>query len=74
MKLVKDRLELEECCAAMSGEDVVGLDLETTGLDPHKAVPRLVQLSTAKEVYVIDLFAVSETEALKRLLAAPRPL
>lgn len=36
--------------------EVVGLDTETTGLDPRSHRPRLVQLAIPGRVYVVDCF------------------
>jgi DNA polymerase-1 len=50
----------------------LGIDTETTGLDPHQDQVRLVQIATAgMPTLVIDLWAVDETHALKTLLASP---
>ena len=37
------------------GEEAIGLDIETTGLDPLLDKIRLVQIATADDTYVIDL-------------------
>lgn len=50
------------------------LDFETTGLCPHVAKPRLLQLCSTDEkiddrrVYVIDFFKLSNTDGLKELI------
>ena len=50
------------------------LDFETTGLDPHIAKPRLLQLCTTDEkvedrcVYVLDLFKIQDITGLKELI------
>jgi DNA polymerase-1 len=50
---------------------VLGLDLETTGLDPHQDRPRLLSLSTERDTYLADLFALPHAlEALRPLFEA----
>jgi DNA polymerase I len=49
---------------------ILGIDTETTGLDPHQDQVRLVQIATAgMPTLVIDLWKVGEIHALKTLLA-----
>ena len=51
----------------------VGLDLETTGLDPLRAEPRLLQLAPADgPVTVIDLFQAGGLDALQDVLSGVR--
>lgn len=44
--------------------EVIGLDIETTGLSPHSAKIRLLQLNTGKRVYVIDAFATTTLDPI----------
>src|SRR5947207_4290058 len=61
---------------------VIGVDTETTDLDPYSARLRLIQLATPDGVRIVDLdsfgngnLAGNEAlSSLKRLLAAPRPI
>jgi DNA polymerase I len=61
---------------------VIGLDTETTDLDPYNARLRLIQLATPDGVRIIDLDSfgygnLAQDEALaplRRLLVAPRPI
>lgn len=48
---------------------VMALDTETTGLDPHTAVVRLLSINTGKGVYVIDAF---QTKTLEPVISALR--
>ena len=41
----------------VEASELVALDLETTGLDPHEAALRLVQVSNGNETYVIDAWS-----------------
>lgn len=51
---------------------ILGIDTETTGLDPHQDQVRLVQIATAgMPTLVIDLWKVDEIHALKTLLTSP---
>jgi DNA polymerase I-like protein with 3'-5' exonuclease and polymerase domains len=61
---------------------VVGLDTETTELDPYTSRLRLIQLATTDRVYIVDFdhFANGDSTKsdalapLRRLLEAPRPI
>jgi len=70
-KLITDITEAKEALDELvARQELVGLDLETTGLFPHEgAKARLLQVS-AKEgpVLVIDLFQVGGLNALKESL------
>src|SRR6187455_2141862 len=83
--VIKTADELRRAIERMSSEPVVGLDTETTDLDPYTSRLRLVQLATPEGVSIIDLDAFSsngdgdlllnpDLEPLRRLLEAPRPI
>jgi len=46
----------ERAVRAVENAGVVALDLETTGLNPHRDRIRLVQISDGEKIFVIDLF------------------
>ena len=81
-KLIKAPNELSEAVESISKASVVGLDTETTDLDPYLARLRLIQLATPDGVYIIDLnhFAdgdLKQSDALaplRRLFTSPRPI
>jgi DNA polymerase-1 len=52
----------------LAGQQFVGLDLETTGLDPHSDQIRLVQLATKEKTFIVDAYQVP-VEALRPVLA-----
>ncbi|MGE0100727.1 MAG: DNA polymerase [Blastocatellales bacterium] len=56
-KLVTTAEELAAELPSLASEPLIGLDTETTGLDPHSARLRLLQLATAERVVIIDCFA-----------------
>ncbi|HKX31205.1 MAG TPA: DNA polymerase [Blastocatellia bacterium] len=68
--------DLSKVMAALRAEPVLGLDTETTGLDPHTSRLRLLQLATPRESFIFDLFRVKpeEIRPVLELLAAPRPI
>ena len=74
--LVTEAQALEACLDDVLRHPVVGLDTETTGLDPFTSDIRLVQLATSDEAYVIDCFAFPALEhpRLRALLEAERPV
>ena len=57
----------------LAAEQLIGIDTETTGLDPHQDSLRLVQISTVNfPVLIFDLFNLTEEgmELLKNILAS----
>jgi DNA polymerase I-like protein with 3'-5' exonuclease and polymerase domains len=81
-QVIKTKEELRRAAELMSSRQAIGLDTETTDLDPYNARLRLIQLATPDCVYIIDLnrFAdgdMKQDEALaplRRLLTSPRPI
>jgi DNA polymerase-1 len=81
-KVIKTADELRAAVEALATQPAIGLDTETTDLDPYTSRLRLIQLAGPDGVCVIDLDAfgnvdLSKHEAmtsLKRLLEAPRPI
>lgn len=84
-KVIKTEDELRKAVDALNVQSAIGLDTETTELDPYTGRLRLVQLAAPDGVSIIDLDAFangsngeqSNNEALlplKRLLEAPRPI
>jgi KaiC/GvpD/RAD55 family RecA-like ATPase len=50
---------LQEAISTLQGAELLGLDIETTGLLPHKGVVRLVQVSDGERTYVVDAWRVN---------------
>jgi DNA polymerase I-like protein with 3'-5' exonuclease and polymerase domains len=81
-ELITDAAQLRRAVGNLSGQQAIGLDTETTDLDPFTARLRLIQLASAEGVYIVDLnrfdhgdAKLSESlEPLRRLLAAARPI
>ena len=81
-EIIKTSDELRKAIETLATQPVVGLDTETTELDPYTSRLRLIQLATTDRVYIIDFdhFANGDStknEALaplRRLLEAPRPI
>ncbi|MEA2204528.1 MAG: polymerase [Blastocatellia bacterium] len=81
-KVIRTDAELRSAVESLSQQVAIGLDTETTDLDPYNARLRLIQLAAPDGVRIIDLdafangnLAQSETFApLRRLLEAPRPI
>lgn len=79
-QLVTDAADLQGVCAQLAGLQTIGLDCETTALDPYSGELRLIQLAaSASEVKVIDLRKFpepkrnSDLDCLRELLFAARP-
>src|ERR1041384_7209094 len=81
-QLITTADDMRRAVEDLATRNAIGLDTETTDLDPYLARLRLIQLATSDSVYIIDLnqFAHSnlkESEALaplRRLLTSPRPI
>jgi DNA polymerase-1 len=81
-RVIRTEDELRKAVELLSTHQVIGLDTETTELDPYYGRLRLIQLATPSGVYVIDVDAfrngdLKRAEALaslRGLLAAPRPI
>ena len=82
-QVIKTADELRKAIEILATQPVVGLDTETTELDPFTSRLRLIQLATSDRVFILDFdhfnnngdAAKSDTLApLRRLLAAPRPI
>src|SRR5262245_8954234 len=74
--LVTDDRALAVCLDDVERQPHVGLDTETTGLDPFTSKVRLVQLATPEAVYLIDCFAFPalSDRRLVAFLEAERPI
>jgi DNA polymerase-1 len=73
-QIVRDAETVKKACDQLAAAPVLGLDTETTELDPRHGDLRLVQLSTGSETFVFDLLpfrdngtGVREHEALAPL-------
>jgi DNA polymerase I len=80
-RLVKTAEELRVAVELLSSQVAIGLDTETTDLDPYNARLRLIQLAGRDGVSIIDLnsFAgdMKQSEALaplRQLVTSPRPI
>jgi DNA polymerase-1 len=81
-QLITNAAELRLAIEKLSQKQAIGLDTETTELDPYLGRLRLIQLAAPDAVYVIDLnrFAdgdLKQGEALaplRQLLTSPRPI
>ena len=79
-ELIKTSDELRKAIEILATQPVVGLDTETTDLDPYTARLRLIQLATTDRVYIVDFDHFANGDAnealapLRRLLEAPRPI
>ncbi len=84
-QLIKNEEELRKVMESLSTHQAIGLDTETTELDPYFGRLRLIQLATPGGVHIIDLDSfrnggngdLSQTTALaplRDLLSAHRPI
>ena len=65
-QLIKTEEALRKAIESISAHQVVGLDTETTELDPYVGRLRLVQLATPSGVYIIDLDAFNDGDLRSR--------
>jgi DNA polymerase I-like protein with 3'-5' exonuclease and polymerase domains len=81
-EVIKTPQDLNRAVEKFSSQPVVGLDTETTDLDPFTARLRLIQLATPDKVYIVDLDAFrnhdlaksDELASLRQLFQSPRPI
>ncbi|HET6892269.1 MAG TPA: DNA polymerase [Pyrinomonadaceae bacterium] len=84
-RVIRTADELRLAVETLSSQAAIGLDTETTELDPYTSRLRLIQLAAPDCVYIVDLDAFlggtngnlnknESLEPLKRLLQAPRPI
>ena len=59
MKYITDISAASEAVIILGSELVVGLDIETAGLDPKTEQLRLIQIVLPTETYVFDLYRMS---------------
>ncbi len=81
-QVIKSVAELRQAVESLTTHQVIGLDTETTELDPYYGRLRLIQLATPSGVKVIDLDVFRNSDPkkdnalgpLRDLLSAPRPI
>lgn len=75
-QLISTPDQLTAICPPLAGQRAIGVDTETTSLDPLVARVRLLQLSTPEMVYILDLFQIppSVLAPIKEILEAERPV
>ena len=81
-QVIKTAEDLRKAIEILTTQPVIGLDTETTELDPFTSRLRLIQLATPDRVYIFDFDhftngdgAKSDALApLRRILEAPRPI
>src|SRR5258708_1251781 len=81
-EVIKTPDDLNRAIEKLSSQPTLGLDTETTDLDPLTARMRLIQLAAPDKVYIFDLDAFrnfdlakgEELAPLRRLLQSPRPI
>jgi DNA polymerase-1 len=66
--LVTEASDLANITNTLKGVEAVGLDIETTDLSPRDGRVRLLQLATAEETFVIDVFETGDLASLKEIL------
>jgi DNA polymerase-1 len=81
-QVITNAAELRLAIEQLSQKQAIGLDTETTELDPYLGRLRLIQLAAPDAVYIIDLnrFADGDLKQdaalapLRQLLSSPRPI
>src|SRR5256885_11456878 len=81
-QVIKTETELRAAVESLFSRLVVGLDTETTDLDPYLSRLRLIQLATPDSVFIIDLNRFVDTDLkkgealapLRQLFNSPRPI
>ena len=81
-ELVTTPQQLHRAVEQLASKQVIGLDTETTDLDPYLSRLRLVQLATPDNVFIIDVGKFADHDlkqsddfaSFRELLSAPRPI
>jgi DNA polymerase I-like protein with 3'-5' exonuclease and polymerase domains len=81
-QVIKTAEDLRKAIEILTTQPVIGLDTETTELDPFTSRLRLIQLATPDRVYIFDFDHLTNGDAaksealapLRRILDAPRPI
>jgi DNA polymerase I-like protein with 3'-5' exonuclease and polymerase domains len=68
----KAKARLKDAVALAEASEIVGLDIETTGLNPRKDKIRLVQISDGEKTYVVDAFKVNVRPLFEALATYPQ--
>ncbi|MGH9799719.1 MAG: DNA polymerase, partial [Blastocatellia bacterium] len=74
-KLITVADDLTQIADELRAQPMIGLDTETTGLDPHTSKLRLLQLATPNNSYVIDCFRFQRGQLapLREVISAEQP-
>jgi len=81
-ELITTPEQLRRVVEQLASKQVIGLDTETTDLDPYISRLRLVQLATPDNVFIIDLDKFGQLDlkrsdefaSFRELMSAPRPV
>lgn len=75
-RLINSWAEIGPLVARLQASSVVGIDTETTGLDPYQSRLRLLQLATPAETVLIDCFSLTREDLspLAEVISGPRPV
>src|SRR5438067_10091672 len=81
-QLVTNAAELRRAVDQLSTRPAIGLDTETTELDPYIGRLRLIQLATSDGVFIVDLNSFADGDLkhsdalapLRQLFSSPRPI
>lgn len=63
--LITSAEDIAAACQKISAHNIIGLDTETTELDPYKGILRLVQIAVSDAIYIFDVkkIGLSKTSA-----------
>lgn len=66
--LITSQRELRTAAGYVAKHNIIAVDTETTGLDPHTSRVRLLQLGTCDQTYIVDCFKVENIEPIHAVL------
>ncbi|MFP4456227.1 MAG: DNA polymerase [Clostridia bacterium] len=74
-EIIDTKEQLEVIALELAKLNVIGLDIETTGLDPYFSDVRLIQISPSEDLtYVLDMKKIKSLESLKHVFSAEKPV
>jgi len=74
-EIIKSEEKLEKLAANLKDIKAIGLDIETTGLDPYFSEVRLIQISPSSDfTYILDMQSIENLDKIKKIFEAKKPV
>lgn len=67
-RLITSAAELSDIAKSLGAAEAIGVDIESTALNPRDGRMRLLQLATPEDTFVVDAFEAQDLSSLKDVL------